>query len=130
VTTPTLEKHWATLRRLAGNCDAYNGDANKKMFASASKSIAHWLREECSLGDADIRFNPGGIAVSGETTLHAGRVYVQFSGDYHGRSGVLVRSCKGRKDYTGGWNRYASAKGSLEDLARLVSEAAKDGGPK
>lgn len=54
------------------------------------------------LGQYDLRFNPGGVAVWGEVTLHTDRYYIQASKGYD--TGVLVRTCKGRKDYTGGMN--------------------------
>jgi hypothetical protein len=51
----------------------------------------------------DLRYNAGGIAVSGDCTLHSETFYVTFNLDF---AGVLVRTCKGRKDYTGGPNRW------------------------
>ena len=56
----------------------------------------------------DIRSNKAGIAVSGEATLHAENLYVQVSQPATGSdSGILIRTCKGRKDYTGGRNNFA-----------------------
>lgn len=52
----------------------------------------------------DLRFNPGGIAVWGEVILHTDILYIQAS--YGCDLGVLVRTCKGRKDYTGGTNHW------------------------
>jgi len=55
-------------------------------------------------GSYDLRSNQAGIAVSGEITL-----YVQVSQSAMGyHSGVLFRTCKGRKDYVGGPNNFAS----------------------
>lgn len=54
-------------------------------------------------GTYSIRYNPAGIACSGDCTLHHDRVYVMFNLDIC--DWVLVRSCKGQKDYTGGPNR-------------------------
>jgi hypothetical protein len=57
----------------------------------------------------DLRSNEGGIAVSGEITLHADRLYVQASQPATGSdTGILFRSCEGRRDYTGGVNNFAS----------------------
>ena len=57
----------------------------------------------------DLRSNEGGIAVSGEITLHAGRLYVQASQPATGSdTGILFRSCEGRCDYIGGRNNFAS----------------------
>src|SRR3546814_14054234 len=56
----------------------------------------------------DLRSNQGGIAVSGEITLHHEHVYVQVCQPATGAdSGILIRSCKGRRDYTGGPNNFA-----------------------
>jgi hypothetical protein len=56
----------------------------------------------------DLRSNAGGIAVSGEITLHADRLYVQVSQPAMGfDTGILFRSCAGRRDYCGGVNNFA-----------------------
>ena len=57
----------------------------------------------------DLRSNSGGIAVSGEVTLHHERVYVQVSQPASGGAdtGVLIRTCRGRRDYVGGRNHFA-----------------------
>ncbi len=55
-------------------------------------------------GDYELRANRGGVAVWGEVTLHTDRIYIHVT---RGNDcGVLVRSCKGRRDFTGGVNRY------------------------
>jgi hypothetical protein len=60
-------------------------------------------------GGYDLRANKGGIAVSGEVTLHADRLYVQASQPATGsNTGILFRSCEGRRDYVGGANHFAS----------------------
>ena len=56
----------------------------------------------------EVRCNQGGIAVSGEVTLHHSALYVQISQPATGAdSGILIRTCKGRKDFTGGPNNFA-----------------------
>jgi hypothetical protein len=53
----------------------------------------------------DLRSNEGGIAVSGEVTLHADRLYVQTSQPATGNdTGILFRRCEGRRDDVGGVN--------------------------
>ena len=48
--------------------------------------------------------------VSGEVTLHAESLYVQICQPATGAdSGILIRTCEGRKDYTGGRNNFAAA---------------------
>jgi hypothetical protein len=73
----------------------------------------------------DLRSNQGGIAVSGEVTLHADRLYVQACQPATGHdTGVLFRTCLGRKDYHGGSNNFASLDllNRPEDLARRIKE--------
>ena len=53
-------------------------------------------------GAYDIRSNKAGDAVAGDVTLHGEAVYVQVGSP----CGILVRTCKGRKDYTGGPNHF------------------------
>ena len=61
-----------------------------------------------------------GVAVSGEITLHHERVYIQVSQPSTGHdSGILIRRCKGRKDYTGERNHFASLS-LLDDLPALA----------
>lgn len=62
-------------------------------------------------GTFDVRSNKGGPAVLGEVTLHGEKIYIQAS---HYEWGALVRSCKGRKDYTGGRNQYVSLPAIVE----------------
>lgn len=67
-------------------------------------------------GTYDLRYNSAGIACSGDATLHAENVYVSFNLDVS--EWVLVRTCKGCRDYTGGPNRQYS-------FAQLVEEGAE-----
>ena len=71
-------------------------------YRSKLRKVAHELG--LAKGQYDLRFNPGGIAVWGEVTLHTDSLYIQAS--YGCDLGVLVRTCKGRKDYTGGMNHW------------------------
>lgn len=69
----------------------------------------------------DLRSNQGGIAVSGEITLHHNDVYVQISQSAIGSDkGVMVRTCEGRKDYTGGQN-YFLTYAALDDVPGLAT---------
>jgi hypothetical protein len=78
----------------------------------------------------DIRSNSGGIAVSGEVTLHHEHLYVQLCQPAtRADSGILIRTCNGRKDYVGGRNHFA-ALSMLEDipaLARVCTSVLKEG---
>jgi hypothetical protein len=76
----------------------------------------------------DLRSNAGGIAVSGEATLHADHLYVQASQPPTAQdAGILFRTCQGRKDYHGGPNNFASLEflNRPEDLARRIKEACR-----
>jgi hypothetical protein len=76
----------------------------------------------------DLRSNSAGIAVSGEITLHSDQLYVQVSQPFGGfDSGILIRTCQGRKDYVGGPNNFASLDllHEPERLARIISQATK-----
>ena len=69
----------------------------------------------------DLRNNRGGVAVSGEITLHYDAVYIQVSQPASGYdSGILIRRCNGRRDYTGERNHFASLS-LLDDLPALAS---------
>ena len=73
-----------------------------------------------STGAYDLRSNRGAIAVSGEITLHHDRVYVQVCQPATGAdSGVLIRTCEGRRDYTGGRNHFAPLP-LLDDIPALA----------
>ena len=72
----------------------------------------------------DLRSNKAGIAVCGEITLHHDTVYIQVTRTSMGpNAGILLRTCKGRRDYTGGINSFAplSLLDDLPALARRVS---------
>jgi len=68
------------------------------------------------------RSNPGGIAVSGEITLHHDDVYIQVCQPASGAdSGILIRTCQGRRDYTGGRNHLAPLR-LLDDAPALAAQ--------
>lgn len=75
---------------------------------------------ELPKGSYDVRFNPGGIAVSGDAILHTENVYVHLSKFFSGRE-VYYRKCKGRKDCTGEANHWASVS-ELVDSAKMAEK--------
>ena len=94
----------------------YNPQAKRKASASALAT----LRKVAAVlglqkGEYDLRFNPGGIAVWGEATLHTEHWYIQIQP--HNDLGILVRTCTGRKDYTGGRNTWIPTGASPERIA-------------
>ena len=70
-------------------------------------------------GSYDIRSNKAGIAVSGEITLHGESLYLQVSQSCMGTNGIMLRECKGRKDYSGGRNHFLPLE-LLNDLPELA----------
>ena len=89
---------------------SYDPEAKRLFHRHARRQL---LALAAALGFApcafDLRSNEGGIAVSGEITLHADRLYVQASQPATGSdTGILFRACDGRRDYTGGVNNFAS----------------------
>jgi hypothetical protein len=105
---------------------AYDAEA-KRAFHSCARRQLKQLAEALGLppGSYDLRSNQGGIAVSGEATLHANHVYVQASQSAMGHDyGILFRTCQGRNDYHGGPNNFASLDllNRPEDLARRIKE--------
>lgn len=83
------------------------------------KALAVELR--FSPGSYDLRSNAGGNAVSGEITLHHEAVYIQICQPATGwDSGIMFRTCKGRRDYSGGPNNFAPLR-MLDDLPTLAA---------
>jgi hypothetical protein len=85
-------------------------DAQKRSFHTTGLNRLKVLAKTLGFapGSFDIRSNHGGIAVSGEVTLHHEQLYVQVSQPAtRVDTGILIRICKGRKDYTGGRNNFA-----------------------
>jgi len=96
---------------------------HKRLFHRNARRQLQKLAAALGLGpgDFDLRSNKGGIAVSGEVTLHADRLYVQASQPATGsNTGILFRSCEGRRDYIGGLNHFASLD-LLHDPAALAT---------
>ena len=100
---------------------AYN-DAQKRSFHAIGRKRLKALAAELGLAPSsfEVRSNAGGVAVSGEVTLHGEHLYVQISQPATGAdSGILIRTCKDRKDYTGGPNNFAPL-ALLDDVPALA----------
>lgn len=98
--------------------------AQKRAFHAAARSRLRKLAGELEFpkGSFDLRSNLGGIAVSGEITLHHEGVYIQVSQPATGADGgILIRRCQGRRDYTGGRNHLAPLR-LLDDLVELAAQ--------
>ena len=115
---------------------SYNAEG-KEAFHKEGKRVLRLLVKELGLkkGEYEIRSNQGGIAVSGEVTLHADHWYIQVAQPCCQGGPVLWRLCQSQKDYTGMSNNYATAL-ALEDVKSfalvlrksLSSPAARNGG--
>ena len=94
----------------------------KQQFHRNARARLKALAQELKLSPRsyDLRSNAGGIAVSGEITLHHDAVYIQVCQPATGwDSGVMIRTCKGRRDYTGGANNFVPLR-MLDDLPALA----------
>ncbi|MGX5805645.1 hypothetical protein ACWGS9_31140 [Bradyrhizobium sp. Arg314] len=99
---------------------SYNGQQKRRFHATARSRLKKLAAALClPAGSYDVRSNKAGIAVSGEVTLHHTAVYIQV-GQFGMSSGygILIRTCKGRKDYTGGANHIV-ALALLDDIPAL-----------
>ncbi len=94
----------------------------KRRFHSLARTRLRCLAGVLGFAPAsyDLRSNAGGIAVSGEITLHHEKVYVQVSQPAtRADTGILIRCCAGRQDYVGGRNHFAPLC-LLDDLPALA----------
>lgn len=97
---------------------------NKEEFHKAYARILRGVakRMELAPGTYEVRSNKGGPAVLGEVTLHGESIYIQVGGSLCTADApdLYYRSVKGRKDYTGGVNRWDV---SAQDLVNNEAEA-------
>jgi hypothetical protein len=101
---------------------AYNAVVKKRFHKTAYSRLRRLAKVlGFSARTFDLRSNPGGIAVSGEITLHHEDVYVQVSQPAtRADTGIMIRTCEGRRDYSGGPNHYAPLR-LLHDEAALAA---------
>jgi hypothetical protein len=101
---------------------AYAADAKRQFHREAQRRLRQLATAlGFARGDYDLRSNQGGIAVSGEVTMHAEHLYVQASQPaFAGNTGILFRTCRDRQDYVGGCNHFASLD-ELHDPERLAN---------
>ena len=95
-----------------------NGD--KKVFLNTGKVFLRALSKDLGLQEVSVSSIPGGIAVSGESTLlgmwQTNGLYVQLSQPCYDRDRVLLyRTIRHSKDYTGGRNLFLTRR----DLAEM-----------
>jgi hypothetical protein len=83
--------------------------SRKEVWHAKARARLHALAAVLKLkhGTYSIRSNKAGPAVSGEVTLHGDWIFVQVSQPTNSLDGLLIRSCKGQADFTGGRNNNA-----------------------
>lgn len=83
-------------------------EEEKAIFLSQSRTVAMMIAGALGLneGQYDVHVNKAGIACSGEVYLHSDTLYICFEQSCVDGGKFMYRSCKGRKDYTGGANRW------------------------
>jgi hypothetical protein len=93
-------------------------------FHRLGKALLHCMALDLGYasGAFAVRNNFAGVAVSGEITLHADDLYVQFSKSRFGNGSldILYRNCQGRTDYTGGRNHFLPF-AALEDYGQTLA---------
>lgn len=93
----------------------------KQAFHRAGKRLLKRIADQLGLtkGLYDLRSNLGGIAVSGEVTLHTDTLYLQLSQGvlWRGEGMILFRRCNGSKDYSGHANHFMLVERLLEEKA-------------
>lgn len=96
----------------------YDPKAKRAFHREARAALVAFARQLGLVpGDYDLRVNAGGIAVSGEVTLHTETFYIQISCGVMGPGReILYRRCQGRSDYCGDRNHFA-------DIALAVDAA-------
>lgn len=112
---------------LSRNINEYSdmGAARKRAFHNDGRRFLKGLAAVVGLpaGSFDVRNNRGGIAVSGEVTLHSDTLYVQlYESAVQPGVGMLYRRCRGRRDYCGEQNHFAdpAALDDAEQMERFV----------
>ncbi len=101
---------------------AYDAEQKRRFHREARKRLKHLATElGFPTGSYDLRSNLGGIAVSGEITLHHETVYVQICQPATGHdTGIMIRTCQGRLDYAGGRNHFEPLR-RLDDIPGLAA---------
>lgn len=93
-------------------------DINKGKFHRAALKALKELAVKLNVSKEsyDVRSNKGGHAVSGEITLHTDSLYVQICQSFNSnKMQILYRTCKSRKDYTGGTNHFTTLESLYSD---------------
>jgi len=115
------------IKELADLMDAapYNAAA-KRRWLNAARKAARSVAKDLGLapGTFDVRTCKGGIGVPGEIILHGENLFVCLGTSMPGGELIgFARSCQGRKDYTGGVNRWISTRMTFDQMVQVCREA-------
>lgn len=100
----------------------YNSETKAAYLKLGTKLLRALARElQLPRGTYDVRTSEGGIAVPGECILHSDHLYLQICDSYSAPGpAIMYRTCKGRKDYSGGPNGWAPIS-QLDDITDFAS---------
>ena len=120
VSTETLKR---TATRLLVCVEQVNRGAvfsNKEEFHKQGTRLLKKVLSELGV-DGDVRSCKGGPAVCGEVILHTDKVYVCLCVPSFGAAlQFYFRTCRGRRDYSGGPNRWYSWEKLAAEPAEFV----------
>lgn len=93
----------------------------KQEYKNLGRRILKYIAQEMALkeGEYEIRWNPGGIAVSGDHILHTQNVYLALH-DNLGTGWFYYRRCEGLRDFSGGTNQIVHWKDIENGLEPLI----------
>lgn len=106
---------------------SYGNPATKDLFHTRARKLLKQIGTDLNLTGFDLHSNKGGIAVSGEVTLHSETCYIQISQPAFSsgeKTQFLVRTCKSKRDYSGGTNNFFGAS-ELENYDDFISDLRK-----
>ena len=106
-------------------------EAAKRRWLNAARKAARSVAKDLGLapGTFDVRTCKGGIGVPGEIILHGENLYVCLGTSMPGGELIgFARSCQGRKDYTGGVNRWISTRMTFDKMVQVCRDAMRGRG--
>lgn len=122
---PITSAEIAALARFVANAQLSYHEENKEHFLRETRRLAARFATELELSPAqfDLRVNRGGIAGSGDVTLHADHLYVMLNAeiDFGRGRAFMFRGCRSRQDYTGLGNRWTLWREVGEDFFGVVN---------
>lgn len=105
---------------------AFRKDRFRRIGAKILGEIAHLMG--LLPNQYEVRWNPAGIAGSGDLILHTQAIYVNFEANVCLSLGFMYRGCDGMRDYGGGGGRncWMSWRALERDLQRVADAMTKE----